>query len=66
MGGGRTRHSRNGILAATFMHAIYRVKFPLQAVCPPVPGLPPGRCMRRSSEAQATGRDGASQVMVVM
>jgi hypothetical protein len=48
------------------MHAIWRVKFPLHPMGPSLAGLPPRRCLRRSSEAQATGRDGASQVMVVM
>ncbi len=50
MGGGRTRHGRSRILAATFMHAIYRVKFPLQAVCVPVPGLRSGRSTRHPAK----------------
>jgi hypothetical protein len=66
MDGGWPRHSRRRILAATFMHAICCVKFALHPMGPSLPVLPPGRCLRRSSEAQATGRDGTSQVMVVM
>jgi hypothetical protein len=66
MANGRTRHSRSRILSATFMHAICCVKFPLQSACAAVPGLPLRRCARLSSEAQATGRDDASQVTVVM
>lgn len=66
MGGRRTRHSRSRILAATFMHAICCVKFPLQVACTPLPGLSPRRSTRPSSEAQATGRGRAGQVMVVM